>query len=108
MSQDGNGKELTFDDILDMDAKRVTAICRDEDSIAGLVAWIDELTDENVRLMTVIAESSEEFRANRLQHLASQISAYRSIKDASRRALAIAKGQPPGGKIAEPAEGGAL
>lgn len=108
MSEAEEKKDLTFDDILAIEARRVLGICRDEESITALVAWLDELTEENVRLMSVMAESSEEFRANRLQHLASQISAYRRIKDASRRALAIAKGQPPGGKMAEPAGGDVL
>lgn len=108
MSEVEEKKDLTFDDILAIEARRVLGICRDEESITALITWIDELTEENVRLMSVMAESSEEFRANRLQHLASQISAYRRIKDASRRALAIVKGQPPGGKMAEPVEGGVL
>jgi hypothetical protein len=101
-------KETTFDDIANMEAKKVQSFCLGETEIERLVAWMDELTEENTRLMALLAESSEEFRANRLQHLASQISAYRRIKDAALRALAIAKGQPPSGAMTELAGGGAL
>ena len=107
-AEGAENKEVTFEDVLNIEAKKVLSICLGKEEVEILIAWMDELTEENTRLMTVIAESSEEFRANRLQHLASQISAYRRIKDAARRALAIAKGQPPGGKMTEPAGKGAL
>ena len=90
------------------DAKRVMATCGDVTRTKELVAWMDELIAENVTLEVALVESAEENRETRLCHLASQISAYRRIRDAANRALELAAGQPPDGAGKEPATGGVL
>ena len=102
MSDDFN---TTLDGI---DAKRVVAICADATHTGRLAAWMDELVDENVALMSALAESNEESRSARLAHLASQISVYRRIKDAAVRALDFDRGQPPSGEEDESAKGDPL
>ncbi len=95
-------------DIETFDAKRVMAACGDVTRTKELVAWMDELIAENVTLEVALVESAEENRETRLCHLASQISAYRRIRDAANRALELAAGQPPDGAGKEPATGGVL
>ena len=95
-------------DIETFDAKRVMAMCGDVTRTKELVAWMDELIAENVTLEVALVESAEENRETRLCHLASQISAYRRIRDAANRALELAAGQPPDGAGKEPATGGVL
>ena len=95
-------------DIETFDAKRVMAMCGDVTRTKELVAWMDELIAENVTLEVALVESAEETRETRLCHLASQISAYRRIRDAANRALELAAGQPPDGAGKEPATGGVL
>ncbi|MBO7688631.1 MAG: hypothetical protein J6V72_19795 [Kiritimatiellae bacterium] len=81
---------------LDMiDARHVMEVCGDAARTERLVAWMDELVDENVTLMSALAEGGDERRSVRLEHLASQISVYRRIKDAANRALDSDGGQPP-------------
>ena len=101
----GNGDFRTLDMI---DAERVEAVCGDAARAQRLAAWMDELVGENVALMSAIAESGDENRAVRLEHLASQISVYRRIRDAATRALDSAGGQPPPGGRPEPAGGDPL
>ncbi len=97
--------ETTIDVV---DAKKVLDVCGGIESTRKLIAWMDELTNENVELMAAIVESGEENRENRIKHLASQISVFKRIKDASNRALEIFSGKPPAKDQTEPAEGGAL
>lgn len=91
-----------------IDAKHVMSVCGDAARTEKLVAWMDELIDEDVTLMCALAESGDEKRAVRLEHLASQISVYRRIKDAANRALDSADGQPPPDGEPEPAGGDPL
>lgn len=91
-----------------IDARHVMDVCGDAARTEKLVAWMDELVGENVTLMAALAESGDEKRAVRLEHLASQISVYRRIKDAANRALDSADGQPPSGENEEPAGGDPL
>ena len=98
----------TLADIETYDAKRVMAVCGDVSRTKELVAWMDALIAENVTLEVVLVEGADENRATRLCHLASQISAYRRIRDAANRALELAAGQPPDGEAKEPATGGVL
>ena len=107
MSEESNNREeyRTLDMI---DAKRVMEVCGDAQRTERLAAWMDELVNENVTLMCAIAESGDERRSTRLEHLASQISVYRRVKDAANRALASADGQPPSGGEPEPAGGDPL
>ena len=95
-------------DIETYDAKRVMAACGDVSRTKELVAWMDLLISENITLEVALVESAEENRETRLCHLASQISAYRRIRDAANRALELAAGQPPDGAGKEPATGGVL
>jgi len=95
-------------DIETYDAKRVMAACGDVSRTKELVAWMDSLISENITLEVALVESAEENRETRLCHLASQISAYRRIRDAANRALELAAGQPPDGAGKEPATGGVL
>ncbi len=95
-------------DIETYDAKRVMVVCGDVSRTKELVAWMDELIAENVTLEVALVESAEENRETRLCHLASQISAYRRIRDAANRALELAAGKPPDGENKEPAMGGVL
>ena len=83
-------------------------MCGDVSRTKELVAWMDGLIAENVTLEVAFVESWEENRETRLCHLASQISAYRRIRDAANRALELAAGQPPDGAGKEPATGGVL
>jgi len=83
-------------------------VCGDAARTERLVAWMDELVEEDVTLMCALAESGDENRAVRLEHLASQISVYRRIKDAANRALDSAGGQPPPDGEPEPAGGDPL
>ena len=94
--------------IEEYDAKKVMAVCGGEPRTKDLIAWMDELIDENVTLQVVLVESDAENRATRLCHLASQISSYRRIRDAAYRALELAAGKPPEGDNKEPAMGGVL
>jgi len=91
-----------------IDMRRVMKVCGDAARTEALSAWMDELIGENVALMAALAESGEERRSVRLEHLASQISVYRRIKDAANRALDSADGQPPDGESEEPAGGDPL
>lgn len=91
-----------------IDANHVMDVCGDAARTEKLVAWMDELVNENVTLMAALAEGGDENRAVRLEHLASQISVYRRIKDAANRALDSADGQPPSGESEEPAGGDPL
>ena len=95
-------KAMTVEDI---DAKRVMEVFGDVERTKRFVAWMDALIEENVTMMTMLVEGGEEARATRLQHLASQISAYRRTKDASVRALQLAGGKPPAGVRADTAVG---
>lgn len=95
-------KAMTVEDI---DAKRVMEVLGDVERTKRFVAWMDALIEENVTMMTMLVEGGEEARATRLQHLASQISAYRRMKDASVRALQLAGGKPPAGVRADTAVG---
>ncbi len=95
-------------DIETYDAKRVMVVCGDVSRTKELVAWMDELIAENVTLEVALVESAEENRETRLCHLASQISAYRRIRDAANRALELAAGKPPDDEKKEPATGGVL
>jgi len=92
----------------ELDAKKVAAVCGGDPRTKELVAWMDELIHENVTLQVALVESDAEDRAIRLCHLASQISAYRRIRDAANRALELAAGKPPDGENKEPAMGGVL
>ena len=92
----------------DYDAKKVIAVCGGEPRTRELVAWMDELIQENVTLQVMLVESGDERRTTRLCHLASQISSYRRIRDAANRALELAAGKPPDDKTKEPAMGGVL
>lgn len=94
--------------IEDFDAKKVAAVCCGEPRTKDLIAWMDELIGENVTLQVALVESDAENRATRLCHLASQISAYRRIRDAANRALELAAGKPPDDGEKEPAMGGVL
>jgi len=91
-----------------IDARRIMEVCGDVRRTEALVGWMDELINENVVLMSALAEGGDENRAVRLEHLASQISVYRRIKDAANRALDSADGQPPSGEAPEPAGGDPL
>lgn len=91
-----------------IDAKKVVGVCGDAARTERLAAWMDEMVAENVTLMSALVESGDEKRAVRLEHLASQISVYRRIKDAALRALDSASGQPPDGVGEEPAGGDPL
>lgn len=94
---------------LDMiDAVRIMEVCGDVARTEKLVAWMDEMIGENVALMAALVESGDEKRAVRLEHLASQISVYRRIKDAANRALDGDGGQPPADDDPEPAGGDPL
>lgn len=95
-------KAMTVEDI---DAKCVMEVFGDVERTKRFVAWMDALIEENVTMMTMLVEGGEEARATRLQHLASQISAYRRMKDASVRALQLAGGKPPAGVRADTAVG---
>lgn len=97
--------ETTIDVI---DAKKIAGICGGIESTKKLISWMDELMSENVELMSAIVESGEENRENRIKHLASQISAFKRIKDASNRALEIFSGKPLAEDWTESAEGGVL
>jgi hypothetical protein len=92
----------------DYDAKKIMAVCGGEPRTRELVAWMDELIQENVTLQVMLVESGDERRTTRLCHLASQISSYRRIKDAANRALELAAGKPPDDEPKEPAMGGVL
>ena len=92
----------------EIDAKKVMVVCGGEPRTKDLIAWMDELINENVTLQVALVESDAEERATRLCHLASQISAYRRIRDAANRALELAAGKPPDGEGKEPAMGGVL
>ncbi len=81
--------------IADFDAKKVELICHDVKSTNVLVEWMDELIEENVTLQVGLVEGPDEQRVTRLAHIASQISAYRRIKDAAKRALDKARGKKP-------------
>jgi len=94
--------------LADIDAKRVMEVCGGVPNTQSLVKWMDELIEENVSLQVMLAESSDENRATRLCHYASQISSFRRIRDAALRALELAAGQPPDGGAKEPATGGVL
>ncbi len=91
-----------------VDAERILGVCGGVESTKRLIAWMDELIGENVELMAAIVEGGEEGRENRIKHLASQISVFKRIKDASNRALDVFSGKPPGEDRTEPAGGGAL
>lgn len=91
-----------------IDMERIMSVCGDAAHVERLVAWMGELVEENVTLMCVIAESGDEQRVVRLEHLASQISVYRRIKDAANRALGSVGGQPPSDGDPEPAGGDPL
>lgn len=94
--------------IEELDAKKVMSACGDVPRTKALVAWMDELVRENVTLMVLLVEGNDESRETRLCHLASQISSYRRIMDAARRALELAAGKPPTGERKDPAKGGVL
>ncbi len=94
--------------IEEYDAKKVKLACGDVSRTKDLIAWMDELIKENVTLQVVLVESDAENRSTRLCHLASQISAYRRIRDAANRALELAAGKPPDDEKKEPATGGVL
>lgn len=100
MSEETNA--MTVEDV---DAKSVIEVFGDVERTKRFVAWMDALVEENVVMMTMLVEGGEEARATRLQHLASQISAYRRMKDASVRALQLASGKPPAGVRADTAVG---
>ena len=103
MSGESKNNVAGVTSIAAFDMKRVMAVCGDVTRTGALIEWMDALTEENVMLMSAIAESGDEERLARLSHLASQISVYRRIKDAAQCALDSANGQPPNGGLPEPA-----
>lgn len=106
MSEEKKTEEFRTLDMID--AQHVMEVCGDASRTEKLVRWMDELINENVMLMSAIAEGGDEKRAVRLEHLASQISVYRRIRDAANRALDSDGGQPPPEEDSEPAGGDPL
>lgn len=91
-----------------IDAAHIVDICGDAARTEKLVAWMDELINENIALMSDLSESMDEGREVRYAHWVSQISVYRRIKDAANSALDSTDGQPPPDGEPEPAEGDPL
>jgi hypothetical protein len=95
-------------DITLIDAADVERVCGSAERTRELCAWMDRLVNEANRLQVMLVDGGDENRANRLAHLASQISVYARIRDAARRALDLLEGKPPEGMARESAIGGVL
>lgn len=106
--RNGQNADAALMNLVDIDAKSVISVCGDVERTKKLIAWMDEFVSENNVLIATLVEGAEEGRAERLKHLASQISVYLRIKNAANRALEIASGKPPERNLAESAGGGAL
>lgn len=91
-------------ELSDFDAKKVIEVCADKFHAGRLVEWMNELIEEDLRLMTALVESADERRGTRIEHLASQISVYRRLADAGRRAL-LMETKPSGNDDRPLAEG---
>lgn len=94
--------------LADIDKAAVAAFCGGREETERLVAWMDALVAENVALQADLVESADERRMARLAHYASQISAYRRIRNAAERALAELDGKPPAPLAPESTEGAVL
>lgn len=95
--------------LAEIDCGKVVAFCRDADATRALAAWMDEIVEENLAIMAEAAGEASEVNRARVSHLASQISAYRRIRNAAKCALDLAAGKQPFPPLApESAEGSVL
>lgn len=94
--------------LANLDALKIMAFSHDVSDTERLIGWMDALIGENVTLQVALVEGPDEERVTRISHLASQISAYRRIKDAATRALALAKGNKPPERLAPVSAEGAV
>ncbi len=106
MSEEAKKREKT---LAETDCETVRSVCRDLETTRRLAAWMDALVEENLALMEEAAGESSEVNRLRVAHLASQISVYRRIRNASKCALDLAAGKQPFPPLApESAEGSVL
>lgn len=106
MSEEAKKREKTLAEI---DCDMVRSVCRDLETTRRLAAWMDALIEENLAIMADAAGEGSEVNRLRVAHLASQISVYRRIRNASKCALDLAAGKQPFPPLApESAEGGVL
>ena len=95
-------------DIAAIDAETVKLVCGNIERTKVLVEWMDRLIMENVAMVVMDANAREEVHCGHNSHYSSQNTAYWRIKEAAKRALDSAEGQPPGSGGQETAGGGVL
>jgi hypothetical protein len=93
--------------LAEIDGEHVMKVCGNVTRTEHLIAWMNELIEENNALLAAIAESDcdRSKRDVQIEHLASQISVYRRIRSAASSALESAGDKPSTGKVPEPAGG---